>query len=380
LAEEEDKLVYKKGELIRYGINYYDYESDPSKKQYWRYTHTPFNDGAHPNAATILNEYGSITFQDLSKVLNQPIQRFYVDGKYTVEHWQEDDTSRGSKAGGNPLYDKASNVESLTFYIEGGASAPWITSIKTVPKKVKEGEAFRIQVGVDDAEKDTLRLTTEVYKDKKLIYTHRRAWLNATNGSYPLTTTGTVQQKAQTGTYEVVCTVRDQTGAGIGTSRFTVVSEGKITGMVYHTENWEKNRKKYNMNRFKDEVNKEIPYTDYLKLKTPRKRGTNVFWSGEKFMLQAEVAGSPTKVTCKIEGYPSYSTTMKSTGKKNTANETLYSGSLWDSSMMNRWGRKKPKELTFTFTATYSGGTTKTYTAKIIVDSKEDYWQLHRAF
>ncbi len=378
--KEDPSLVYKKGELVSYGISYYDYESDPSKKQYWRYTHTPFNDGAHPDAATVLNEDGNITSQNLNKVLNQPIQRFYVDGKYTVEHWQEDDTSRGSKVGGNSLYDKPSNVESLTFYIEGGGSAPWITSIKTVPTKVTEGEAFQIQVGVNDAEKDELRLTTEVYKDKKLLYTHRKTGLNAVNGSYPLTTTGTVESKAQTGTYEVVCTVRDQTGAGIGTYRFTVLSEGKITGMVYHTENWEKNRKTYNLKRFKDEGNQEIPYADYVKQKAPRKRGTNVFWSGEKFMLQAEVAGSPSKVTCKIEGYPAYSTTMKSTGKKNAANETIYSGSLWDSTMLNKWGRKTPKELTFTFTATYSAGTTKTYTAKIIVDSQEDYWQLHRAF
>ncbi len=378
--KEEPSLVYKKGELVSYGISYYDYESDPSKKQYWRYTHTPFNDGAHPDAATVLNEEGNVTSQNPNKVLNQPIQRFYIDGKYTVEHWQEDNTSRGRKAGGNPLYDKISNVESLTFYIEGGGSAPWITSIKTVPTKVKEGDAFQIQVGVDDAEKDELRLGTEVYKDKKLLYTHRKTGLNAANGSYPLTTTGTVPQKAQIGTYEVVCTVRDQTGAGIGTYRFTVLSEGKITGMVYHTENWEENRKTYNLKRFKDECNKETPYADYLKQKAPRKRGTNVFWSGEKFLLQAEVAGSPTKVTCKIEGYPAYSTTMKSTGKKNAANETIYSGSLWDSSMLNKWGRKAPKELTFTFTATYSAGTTKTYTAKIIVDSKEEYWQLHRAF
>ncbi|MEA4988826.1 MAG: hypothetical protein VB095_12280, partial [Anaerovorax sp.] len=137
---------------------------------------------------------------------------------------------------------------------------------------------------------------------------------------------------------------------------------------------------KYNLKRFKDEVNKVIPYSDYLKLKEPRKRGTNVFWSGEKFMLHADVAGSPTKVTCRIEGYPSYITTMKSTGKKNAQNETIYSGVIWDKTMINKWGRNSPKELSFIFTATYNGDITKIHTVTAIVDSKEDYWQLHRLF
>ena len=56
------------------------------------------------------------------KVLPAAIKRFTIDGKYTVEHWQEDNT-------GNPDYDRLSNVETLTFYIEGGASAPWILSL-----------------------------------------------------------------------------------------------------------------------------------------------------------------------------------------------------------------------------------------------------------
>jgi hypothetical protein len=36
--------------------------------------------------------------------------------------------------------------------------------------------------------------------------------------------------------------------------------------------------------------------------------------------------------------------------------------------------------LTFIFTAYYAGDVTKTDEARVIVDTWEDYWQLHRYF
>lgn len=384
--QEDDPLIYKKGQLIKYSIFYEDYENDPSKRQYWKYTHTPFNDGPHPDAAIILDEEGhSIVEKPI--ILQKPIDRFYIDGKYTVEHWQEDNTARSETPKdehgyplGNPEYDKISNIEALTFYVEGGASAPWITSIKTDPKVAKEGSALKVQVGVDDKEKDELNLTTEVYKNKKLIYSHRQKSLvavdigNEVKGDYPTTITGNVPSslggsnyKMLAGNYEVVCTVRDKTGAGLGYYKFTVISEGKITGYVNHTDKWEENRKKYNIKR--PAIGDE---------ETPRSR--NTFWSGEKFMLLANLAGNPTKVTSRIEGYPSYTTNLKSTGKKNGKDETIYDGSLWNKSMINKWGRKHPETLTFRFTAFYEGDVTKVHDVNIIINSKNDYYQLHRLF
>lgn len=421
--KEEPALVYKKGELVRYNINYSDYEQDPSKKSqgysYWLYAHTPYNDGQHPDAAIIYDEDGNIksvcgeavtpgavTIDNALniakskglKVLNEPIDRFYVDGKYTVYHWEFDDTSRGAgniradgAKEGFPLYDKSSNTAELTFYVEGSATAPWIIGISTSPATVTENNYFSINVGIDDMEKDVLNLTTEVYKDKKHIFTHRKKNIcpidangNSTTNpaiavGYPVTNTGALPDKAQAGTYEVVCTVRDQTGAGIGTYKFIVVSDGKIIGNVYHTEQWEVNRKKYNLANFGNECNRILQFNDYVRLSMPRVRGTNVFWSGEKFMLNADVAGTPTKVTCSING-TIYATTMKSSGKKNATGETIYTGSLWDKSMINKWGRKAPIELVFTFTAVYSGGTTKKHEVRVIVDNMDDYWKLHRVF
>ncbi|MBN7773429.1 hypothetical protein [Clostridium aminobutyricum] len=410
--EEDTPLIYKKGQLIAYNINYSDYENDPSKYGYWIYAHTPYNDGEYPDAAIIYDEDGNIKSvcgqavtpgsisidQALSmakskgtKSLTAPIDRFYVDGKYIVYHWEYDDTSRGSVIGGYPGYDKVSNTADLTFYVEGSASAPWITGISTSPATVKENNYFSINIGIDDIEKDILNLTTEVYKDKKLIYTHRKKNIYPMDASgntttdptkavgYPVTNTGALPDKAQAGTYEIVATVRDQTGAGIGSYKFIVVSEGKITGYVNHTDKWDINRKKYNLSWFGNEINAAYTYSEYMALSLPRTRGTNVFWSGEKFMLQAAVAGSPTTVTAKINGY-SYSATMSSTGTKNSSGETIYTGSIWDEDMINKWGMDTPEQLTFTFTATYSGGTTKTSTATVIVDNMNPYWKLHRAF
>ena len=94
-------------------------------------------------------------------------------------------------------------------------------------------------------------------------------------------------------------------------------------------------------------------------------------------MLNAAVAGSPIKTTCSING-TSYSTGMKNTGIKNPKNETIYKGNLGEPSMIKRWGQESPELVTFTFTATHSGGTTRTHSVAVIVDDMNKYWQLHR--
>lgn len=374
---EQDKIVYKKGDLVAYSVFYSDYEKDPSKMEYWKYTHTPFNDGPHPDASVIMNAGGSVVSMP-GKILNKPIDRFWIDGKYTVEHWQEDNTARPLTPKGNPDYDKKSNVASLTFYVTGGGNAPWITHIKTQPNKLKEGDRYRIEVGVDDEEKDPLSLTTELYQGKKLIFRDERQNLSAVNGIYPTAITGIVPQPAEAGSYKVVCTVRDQTGVGVGKYEFIILSQGKITGMVSHTDEWDRNRKKYNLKKFATEYNQTVNFNSYKKQEAPRKRGTNVFWSGERFLLQAAVAGNPKQVTCQIVGTP-YQVTMTNTHQKNSNKEWIYTGSIWNEDMINKWGRTAPKQLTFRFTADYSG-TSKTHSASVIVDQWEDYWQLHRYF
>lgn len=384
---ESHSLLYKKGELVDYLIGYSDYEEDPSRQEFWQYIHTPFNDGPHPQAGA-LPVAGQLSLPEqeqarieaafaVAPVLSASIPRFDIDGKYTVRHWQQDDTSRGRTPDGFPAYDKLSNVESLTFYIEGGASAPWITEIETLPAPVKEGNDWSVKVGVDDLEKDILSLQTDIYKDKKLVFTQRTAGIEpGSDGSYPATIVSGIPT-AEVGAYEVVCTVRDETGAGVDSLRFTVISEGKVTGAVSHTDNWDDNRKKYNVMKFGREYNEPVAFSSYAALSKPRPRYSNVFWSGEEFVLRAAVAGNPTSVQCQIVG-TSYTATLTSTGTRNEEGETIYTGALWDSSMVNKWGRSAPEALSFRFTAAYPGAITKTHDAQVILDSETDYWQLHR--
>jgi hypothetical protein len=322
----------------------------------------------------------------VGKTLTEPIDRFYLSGKYTVTHWEIDNTQRAGTVGNAEPYDKESNHVTMTFYVNGEGKAPWITYIKTNPQAIKENNAYTIKVGVDDSEKDTLTLETEVYLDGKSIKKDTKTGITANaTGVYPEQTISGLP-KATVGVYQVICTVSDYSGTGIKSYKFTVVSEGKITGYVNHTDQWDDNRKKYNLKRFSDEINRLIAMNEYLAAEPPRRRGINVFWSGERFMLRSETEGQPTKVDVKLSEYgvagnlidTGYTANLKDTGKKTPAGEQIWEGALWDSDMINRWGRQAPEELHFLFTAHYSSGMTKTHAVKVIVDSDRDYWQLHR--
>lgn len=373
---ETPSLVYRKGELVSFAIHYSDFEGDPSKKQYYRYFHTPYNDGTHPDAAVVLGEDGEpLAIRDL--VLVEPITRFYIDGKYTMEHWQVDNTSRPSTPEGNPTYDKSSNLEAVTFYIVGTASAPWIESIKTVPGSVTEGQRYDLAIRVDDKEKDILRLRTELYREGKIIYATTTNGIEAGNdGRYPEIILNDLPLPLP-GIYDVVCTVRDDTGVGLGSYRFSVVSLGKITGAVTHTDQWEENRKRYNLLRFSEEGNRVMTLAEYRAFSIPRLRGANVFWSGERFVLSAAVAGDPLVVEATIPS-AGYRTLLTDSGRRNSEGERIFEGSLWDASMQRRWGQRDPEEVGFLFTAEYVGGTSVSFEASIIVDNSTDHWQLHR--
>lgn len=370
--DDEYVKIYMKGEKVLYNIFYDDYEKDPSKTGYWVYSHIPWPpDTLHPKTG---------------QVLTAPIDRFYLSGKYTVTHWEVDNTQRAGTIGDSTPYNKESNKVTMTFYVDGSGKAPWITYIKTNPSIVKENNSYTLAVGVDDMEKDTLTLETEVYLNGRSILADKKTGIQAdAAGNYPeLTINGL--PPAKPGVYQVVCTVSDYSGTGIKAYKFTVVSEGRITGSVNHTEQWDENRKKYNLKRFSEEVNRKLILGDYIAMPTPRMRGTNVFWSGEKFILRAETEGEPTSVTVQLLSTRSeggfvdtgYSAVLTNTGRKTAAGAEIWEGSLWNAAMINKWGRKSPEELTFRFTASYPGNMTKTHIVAVIVDSDRDYWQLHR--
>jgi len=315
--------VYHKGEAVKYDVSYYDYEDDPSKKEYWRYTHIEANDGPHPDAG---------------KILEAPITEFYIDGKYTVEHWQEDSTGRID-------YDKESNKVQLTFYIEGAATAPWIETIKTNPRKPLEGDDMSISVSVNDFEKDPLKLVTEVFFEGKLIYTqsHDNITPNAA-GKYPVITTDAIPGGAKEGSYSVVCTVKDELGTGFGFYDFEVEPGMKIEGNVSHFPAWEEKRLEYN------EKNPDHP------------RSSNTYWANESFNLSAETRGNVSSVKVTISEYPEKTVTLIKNGDNN------FAGSFFDSGIAAKLAKEGNCDITFIFTATYPGGKTATDEVTVIID------------
>ncbi len=152
-------------------------------------------------------------------------------------------------------------------------------------------------------------------------------------------------------------------------------SETKTTSMMYveiknsvkHTPEWERKRKAYNLAK---SGNENSPRT------------INVFFNGEKFVLDSNVViADPTLKVDSIDVEilnTDYKTTLVSTDGIN------WTGSLWDDSMLYKWGIKQPDELTFEFTTYYNKTDyygkklSSVNDVKVIIDDLESYYELHR--
>ncbi|MBQ6012962.1 MAG: hypothetical protein IJL27_02865 [Firmicutes bacterium] len=377
IAKEEEKQdqprtgrIYKKGETVLYSFSYYDYEADPQKEGFYRYTHEPLNDGLNPISG---------------QILTAPVSRFYVDGKYTVEHWVTDRAGRDS---GITDFDRTSNTASAVFYIQGTLpenEAPVVRTIRTSPGTLKAGDGYNIAVKVDDPDKDILTVKLELYRDGASVPVFTGTKTNVRPGSggayAELTFTGIPD--AEEGGYEAVVTVSDGEASAIKNYLYVVKVRNSLTGAVTHTGDWENNRQTYNFNNFKDR-GKTLYISDFARYKrqdAPRKRGTNVFWAGEALQLNAPVEGKAVRVTASLSG-TSWSASLRRTGQSGTSDNvvTWFEGELWDKGMIGGLAKNGPEQRTVTFTAVFEDGETLTYPVTIIFDDDDPYWMLHRAY
>ncbi len=141
----------------------------------------------------------------------------------------------------------------------------------------------------------------------------------------------------------------------------------EIDSFVKHTDEWERKRKVYNLAKSGNE-------------NSPRSK--NIFFNGEKFVIESkvEIADPMLKVDhIDVEILDTdYKTTLVS------VDGTNWTGSLWDSSMMYKWGMTSPDELTFRFTVYYNqidffnNVKTSVNDVKVIVNDSESYYELHR--
>lgn len=135
--------------------------------------------------------------------------------------------------------------------------------------------------------------------------------------------------------------------------KYFMVNLLSIKGGVQHTEEWDNNRKGYNL---KKSGNEESP------------RGYSVFWAGERFVLKGTATGLPDTVEVTMAG--GYSTQLSPIND----DRTLWTGEMYDSSF-----EKLPDgPITFTFTA-QNEYNTKTDTVVVVIASDwSEYFRSHR--
>ncbi|MNV54594.1 hypothetical protein D3C71_1467940 [compost metagenome] len=136
--------------------------------------------------------------------------------------------------------------------------------------------------------------------------------------------------------------------------KYFMVNLLSIKGGVKHTEEWNNNRKGYNL---KKSGNEESP------------RGYNVFWAGERFVLQGTATGLPDTVQVTMNG-GGFTTQLSPTND----DKTFWTGEMYDSSF-----EKLPDgPVTFTFTA-QNAYNTKTDTVTVVISTDwSEYFQSHR--
>ncbi len=141
--------------------------------------------------------------------------------------------------------------------------------------------------------------------------------------------------------------------SNISPRKYIMVNLLSIKGGVKHTEEWNNNRKGYNL---KKSGNEESP------------RGYNVFWAGERFVLQGTATGLPNTVQVTMSG--GFTTQLSPTNN----DKTFWTGEMYDSSF-----EKLPDgPVTFTFTA-QNEYNTKTDTVTVVISSDwSEYFQSHR--
>ncbi|KAI7260513.1 hypothetical protein KC345_g10035 [Hortaea werneckii] len=154
--------------------------------------------------------------------------------------------------------------------------------------------------------------------------------------------------------YAVEVEVYDGFGwSSVSPRKYMMINLLSITGAVRHTEEWNSNREAYNLNK---SGNTETP------------RGYNVYWAGEKFVLQGTATGLPDTVLVTMTG--GYAAQLSPAN----SDKTLWTGELADP----EFERLPDGPVTFTFTATNAYNTkVDTVTVTILGDWTE-YYRSHR--
>lgn len=131
-----------------------------------------------------------------------------------------------------------------------------------------------------------------------------------------------------------------------------------VSGTVSHTQLWEENRLRFNAHCRERGEDRLI-------------RPSELFWSGERFVLSADVSGesAPKEIKAVIEG-TGYETVLH-------REDGVWRGSLFDETMLYKWGRSGREKVVFRFSADI-GGIRCEDRQRVYIDDRQPYWLLHR--
>lgn len=154
--------------------------------------------------------------------------------------------------------------------------------------------------------------------------------------------------------YAVEVEVYDGYGwSSVSPRKYVMVNLLSISGAARHTEEWNSNREAYNLSK---SGNAETP------------RGYNVFWAGEKFVLQGTATGLPDTVLVTMTGGYAALLSPVNVGR------TLWTGELADP----QFERLPDGPVTFTFTATNEYNTKVDTVTITILEDWTEYYRSHR--
>ncbi len=240
-------------------------------------------------------------------------------------------------------------------YTRQGNEAPTVT-ISISPTTVYESDNVTVTITPTDPDGDTADLVLRQNFNNtgwNSVYSQNSA-ASGVSQTY-------VINDVSSGNYQLSVTATDPEGrSGSATISFSA-NTLDITGMVSHTNLWNKHRIDYNRAKTGSDDNP---------------RTYDVFFPGEMFMLSASttaIDASRPGLTCSSVRCDIVSTSFNDILSSGAGNTWL--GDIWDDSML-KWDSRI---LIFRFTAIYSNGAAVTHDVTVNIDD-DQYWRLRRTF
>ncbi|WP_143810215.1 Athe_2463 domain-containing protein [Paenibacillus sp. MY03] len=300
-------------------------------------TVTAFKGTPYQRTITLTSTTNSTTGIGSKSWSNQLTIAAIPDGSYTFE-W----TARTPNG----------NVQTVAKTVVVMNNRPPTPGFSWWPNPVYEGDTVTFRSLASDPDRDPITVAYELTSPTGVRQNY------SYNLTYPYSTAAPVRRMTETGAWKMRQTVTDGRSALVMLNQTIQVLPLTLSGNIGHTDAWNERRQAYNL---KESGNPESP------------RGYNVFWAGERLMLQAATTATPTATKAiRVEAtFGNRKTTLSAVG----STSSIWKGEMWDDAM-----EELPDgPATIIFVAYYSNGTTKTTNVSVIFEGNiSDTVGVHR--